>query len=58
MGILLDLSTLALREVVDEALQAVDMGSGAVAVANVFTARFTDHGQKLTAALQKANERA
>jgi hypothetical protein len=44
--------------VVGGALQAVGLGSGGDAVVGLLTERFTNHSQKLTRALQTANERA
>jgi serine/threonine protein kinase len=58
MGILLNLSGIALRQVVGGALQTVGLGSGGDAVVGFLTERFTDHSQRLTKALQTANERA
>ncbi len=57
MGIFLSLSGIALREVVGGALQKVGL-SGGDAVIDVLTERFTDHSQRLTKALQSANERS
>jgi tetratricopeptide (TPR) repeat protein len=61
MNLVLSLSTLALRKLVDGACTAVGVKEGgdvAVAVAAFLNERFTDHSQRLTAALQNANERA
>jgi hypothetical protein len=61
MGIVLTLSTLALRQLIDGACNTV--GAPAVsgagdAVAGFLVQRFTDHSQRLTRALQNANDRA
>lgn len=61
MSLVLSLSTLALRKVVDGACTAASVsgaGEAAVAVAAFLNERFTDHSQRLTRALQNANERA
>jgi formylglycine-generating enzyme required for sulfatase activity/tRNA A-37 threonylcarbamoyl transferase component Bud32 len=61
MNLILSLSTLALRKLVDDACATVGIkegGDAAVAVAAYLTDRFTDQSQRLTAALQNANERA
>ena len=58
MSIILGLSTLALRQVVDGACKAVGITKQGEAVANFLTERFTDHSQRLTKALQNANEKA
>lgn len=58
MGIVQSLSAVALRQVVSGALQTVGISSGGDAVIGFLTERFTDHSQRLTAALQCAIERA
>jgi serine/threonine protein kinase len=58
MGVFQSLSVVALRQVVRGACTAVGMGAGGDAVVNFLTNRFTDHSQKLTNALQTANEQA
>ena len=58
MSILLNLSTLALRHVVDGACAAVGIKQSGEAVVNFLTERFTDHSQRLTIALQNANDKA
>jgi serine/threonine protein kinase len=58
MGILLNLSGIAIRQVVGGALQAVGFDGGGDAVIDFLTERFTDQSQRLTKALQNANERA
>ena len=58
---LLSLSSLALRQLVDGACTAVGVpegGNTAVAVALFLKERFTDHSQRLSAALLGANQRA
>ena len=61
MAILQRLSTLALRQVVDGACKVFGFAAGASvgdAVAGFLGQRFVDHGQNLTKALDRANERA
>src|SRR5205823_1161724 len=64
MGILLKLSTLALRHLIENArkawgLEASELADGVIEVATRKLLRhFTDHSQKLTRALKRANERA
>ncbi len=58
MGIMQNLSSLALRQVVDGACAVVGVSGGGEAVVSFLSRHFTDHSQKLTAALQSANERA
>jgi hypothetical protein len=58
MGLLVNLSTVALRQVLNGALQTVGISGGGDAVVNFLTERFTDHSQRLTVALQTANDRA
>ncbi len=61
MNLALSLASLALRKAVDGACTAVgakEVKDTAVAVVAILNERFTDHSQHLTAALQKANERA
>ena len=53
MSILLSLSTVAIREVVEGAFTY----AGA-AVVGFLTERFTDHSQRLTKALHSSNEKA
>src|SRR5262245_46374716 len=57
MGIMLDLSSLALRQVAGGALTALGL-SAPEAVVKFLTDHFTNHSQKLNSALQTANERA
>ena len=52
MGIIQNLSVIALRQVVCGALQVVGV-SGGDAVIDLLAERFTDHSERLTAALQK-----
>jgi uracil-DNA glycosylase family 4 len=61
MGIALHLSTLAVRQVVGGACQAVGVPLGEQAVEGVvgfLSSRFVDHSQHLTEALSGANDRA
>jgi serine/threonine protein kinase len=58
MSIVLGLSTLALREVVNGACQALGVRECGDAVVGFLTERFTDHSQRLTQALQGATTRA
>lgn len=61
MNLILNLSTLALRQLVDSACATVGIkegGEAAVKVAGVLYERFHDQSQRLTAALQNANARA
>ena len=58
MGIFLSLSGIALRQVVGGALQTVGLDKAGDGVIDYLTARFTDHSQRLTKALQSANEKA
>jgi tetratricopeptide (TPR) repeat protein len=61
MGILFNLSALALRQLVGGASEALGLIDGARAVdsvANFLGQRFLDQSQRLTAALQEANDRA
>jgi hypothetical protein len=61
MAILQRLSTLALRQVVDGACKVFGFAAGASvgdAVAGFLGQRFTDHGQRLAKALDRANEHA
>ena len=58
MSIFLSLSSLALRQVVDGACAALGVKDSGEAVVGFLTERFTDHSQRLTAALQSANEKA
>jgi tetratricopeptide (TPR) repeat protein len=61
MGILHNLSTLALREVLEGACTAVGLKAGEAAidgVVNFLTERFTDQSQRLPAALHRSNEHA
>ena len=57
MGVFQSLSIVALRQVVGGACSTVGI-SGGDAVVGLLANRFTDHSQKLTVALQHANERA
>ena len=61
MGIALTLSTLALRQLIDGACKVVvssAVGGAGDAVAGFLVRHFTDHSQRLTQALQNANDRA
>src|SRR5262245_3147388 len=61
MSIFLSLSTFALRQVIGGACEAVGFeagGEGTDQVGGCLTERFTDHSQRLTAALQGANDKA
>jgi TPR repeat protein len=58
MGIFLSLCGIALREVVGGALQTVGLDKPGDAVIGFLTERFSDHSQRLTKALESANERA
>src|SRR5215469_14985020 len=55
MSVLEKLSTLALCPVAGAAAEAV--GCSVIAVVQVLTSRFTNHSQRLTTALQRANDR-
>src|SRR5437868_2755922 len=57
MSILLSLSTLAIREVVDGACACAGIKNG-TAVVGILTERFTDHSQRLTKALHSSNQNA
>jgi tetratricopeptide (TPR) repeat protein len=56
--IFLNLSVLALRQCVGGAVQAVSSVAAGDAAVRFLMQRFTDHSQKLTGALQTANQRA
>jgi hypothetical protein len=58
MSVFLSLSSLALRQLVEGACAALGVKDGGEAVVGFLTERFTDHSQRLTAALQTANGRA
>ncbi len=58
MGLLQSLSVLALRQVVEGAANAVGLDATGEAITGFLGAHFTDHSQRLTNALQNANERA
>jgi hypothetical protein len=61
MGILADLSALAVRQLVDGACQVIHFKAGSEVVDRLTAflhKHFTDHSRKLTAALNKANGRA
>src|SRR5258708_770573 len=58
MGVFLSLSGIALRQVVGGVLQTVGLDKTGDAAIDFLTKRFTDHSQKLSNALQTANERA
>jgi serine/threonine protein kinase len=58
MGILITLSGVALRQVIDGACGFVGVSDVGEPVVKFLTERFTDHSQRLTKALQNANERA
>jgi hypothetical protein len=55
MSIAQNLSLLALRAVFDGACKSVGLDGGAAAAVALLTDRFTDHSQRLSAALHKAN---
>lgn len=61
MPILQQLSTLALKPLLDSACQALGLAGGAQAaerLVSFFTDRFTDHSQRLHQALSRSSERA
>jgi hypothetical protein len=58
MSVLLSLSTLAIREVVDGACVYVGIKKSGEDVVSFLTERFTDHSQRLTKALHSSNEKA
>jgi hypothetical protein len=58
MGVFLNLSVLALRQVVQGAANAVGLGAAGDAVIGFLGDHFTDHSRRLTNALQSANDRA
>ena len=61
MSVFLSLSTFALRELIAGACETVGFKAGGEVtdvVVGFLTERFTDHSQRLTAALQSANEKA
>ena len=58
MSLILNLSTLALRQIVDSAGSAVGVQGGGDLVVGFLTDRFIDHSQRLTEALKDTNERA
>jgi hypothetical protein len=58
MGVFLNLSSIALREVVGGALQQVGGEKVGTAVIDFLSKHCTDHSQTLPKALQNANERA
>ena len=58
MSVVLQLSTLALKQVVEGACSACGLSTGGEAVVGFLTERFTDHSQRLGEALQEANESA
>jgi serine/threonine protein kinase len=58
MSLFLSLSSLALRQVVDGACAALGVKDSGEAVVGFLTERFTDHSQRLTRALQAANDNA
>ncbi len=58
MSIFVSLSTLALRQIVDGACAAVGIKESSEAVVGFLVERFTDHSQRLTKALQNANDNA
>ncbi len=58
MSVLLSLSALAIREVVDGACGYVGISDNSEDVFNFLTERFTDHSQKLSKALHSSNEKA
>jgi serine/threonine protein kinase len=58
MNVFQSLSVVALRQLVSTAGNAVGLGTTTDAIIGSLTKRFTDHSQKLTKALETANERA
>ncbi len=58
MGVLVNLSVLALRQLIDGACSTVGLSGTGEAVVGLLTRHFTDHSKKLTEALETANERA
>ena len=58
MGLFQDLSVLALQQLVQSAANTVGLNVAGDALVTSLRVRFTDHSQKLTQALQTANERA
>src|SRR5262249_35086980 len=58
MSIVQNLSVLALRSVFEGVFKSIGIDSGADAAVKMLTSRFTDHSQRLTTALQKANASA
>jgi WD40 repeat protein/serine/threonine protein kinase len=58
MSVFQSLSVVALRQLVSAAGNAVGLGTTTDAIVDSLTRRFTDHSQRLTKALQTANERA
>ena len=58
MGLFQDLSALALQQLVQSAANTVGLNVAGDALVTSLRVRFTDHSQKLTQALQTANERA
>jgi len=58
MSIFFSLSTFALRQLVGGACEAVGVKDSGEAVVAFLTQRFTDHSQRLTKALQTANDNA
>jgi hypothetical protein len=58
MGVFQTLSVVALRQLVGGACNAVGISAGGEAVVTFLTNRFVNHSQKLTSALQTANEQA
>src|SRR6266498_1771995 len=61
MGIVQSLSTLALRPILDGACQALGVAASAVAADRIvgkLSEQFTDHSQRLSLALGKANDHA
>jgi serine/threonine protein kinase len=58
MSVFQSLSVVALRQLVSTAGSAVGLGTTTDVIIDSLTKRFTDHSQKLTKALQTANERA
>ena len=58
MGVFQRLSVLALRQVVNVAGNAVGISGAGDKTVDALTKHFADHSQKLTVALERANERA
>ena len=58
MSVFISLSSFALRQLVDGACAAVGIKESGEAVTAFLAERFTDHSQRLTRALENANDNA